>query len=144
LSNRGQGLAVVCTSSSQSGGDRVTEALQGSPEMPRAAAEPNQGSARRLSHYHHYQQPQQQQSANRKGRGKSKAGEGVALSVAGTLHHRLLLWKGRRGKERRGLGRGAAPCNSSTLSLVGSSPCTHHHECTVNSQWSLMADALIL
>lgn len=43
--------------------------------------------------------------ANRKGRGKNKyikkkAGEGVALSAAGALHHRLPLWKGGRGVDR--------------------------------------------
>jgi len=40
--------------------------------------------------------------ANRKGRGRNikKAREGVVLSAAGTLHHRLVLWKGGRGVDR--------------------------------------------
>lgn len=55
-------------------------------------------------------------SGSRKGRGENikKAGEGVALSAAGTLHHRLPLWKG--GREVDG-GKGGAPW-SSTLSVT--------------------------
>lgn len=43
-----------------------------------------------------------------------KAGEGVALSAAGTLHHRLPLWKGGRGVDGE---KGGAPC-SRTLSVT--------------------------
>lgn len=101
-------------------GDRGTEALRGSREMPRAAAEP----APHARIHRRSPPPARAEAAlaNWKGSGgggkyinkKIAGGEGVALSAARTLHHRLLLWEGGRGVDR---GRRGAPC-SSALSML--------------------------
>lgn len=70
--------------------------------MPEDAAEPAL-HARIRRHYHRRREQQQQKPIGRGGeteekiKNKKKAREGVALSAAGTLHHRL--WKGGRGAD---------------------------------------------
>lgn len=57
--SRGQGLAVLSRSGSPTSGDRGKEALQGSREMPRDAAEPAPHA--RIHHHYHHQREQQRQ-----------------------------------------------------------------------------------
>lgn len=122
--SRGQGLAVLNRSGSRSSGDRGKEALQGSREMPRDAAEP---APHARTHPPPLSPPARAAAAvaNRKGRGKKyikKAREGVALSAAGTLHHRLPLWKGGRGVDG---GREVLLVAALSLSLLSSFQCMH-------------------
>lgn len=64
--SRRQGLVVLSRNGSYSSGDRKKEALQGSQEMPKDAAEPAL-HARIRRHYHHQQEQQWQQQIGRGG-----------------------------------------------------------------------------
>lgn len=68
------------------------------------------------------------------GRGKKyikKAREGVALSAAGTLHHRLPLWKGGRGVDR---GREVLLVAALSLSLLSSFQSMHKSKFNIYDQ----------
>lgn len=121
---------MLSRSGSRSSGDRGKEALQGSREMPRDAAEPAP-HARIHRHYHHQQEQQQQIGRGGEKWEKKMQERGVALSAAGTLHHRLPLWKGGRGVDG---GREVLLVAALSLSLLSSSLCMHKSKCNIYDQ----------
>lgn len=102
--SRGQGHALLSRGISHAVGDRGKEPLWNPKRCPRMPLSRHCKHASAATTTASEEQQRQQHQQKQIGRGEEnkknkKAREGVALSAAGTLHHRLLLWKGGRGAD---------------------------------------------